>query len=505
VVTDRARQRRKAGYFARLGYIPRSAQRAAHDAADSHRFVGFFAYPRAGKSLFAAREVGATYWMQGTARHPGHRCWIVAPTYDLGSKEFGYIWQDHATIGVLPQATIARFDIRSGAMEIVYPWGWTLRVRTVENPLTLLAEELDDLILAEGSQLPESAWDRYLSARTKVRQGRVFIPTTPKGKNWLYHRFYLPAWPVVDGHPNPRHDTAYWARIVSHLEGIGDLHQPGVYSGGEIDRARREMAAGVFREQFGGDFVSYAGLVFGGVSRQRTGCDPFPIPADWDLLCAIDPGTSPDPTAILFGAWDHQTPRHLWLWGLIYERDKPVAYYVDRIRAMLEFRPTIAFVSDPSEKQVRLELSMLGYPTCLPHSRAFQDGWNAVQSLIETDRLHVFHTLDHWWNEVERYEWRETAKGETRTGLNKATVQATDARGPDHAMAAMRYLCLHPVPQLTVVEPAQAFAAVADPADRRVWQSWERRRQELVTDADADTGVELADALRDDELEAIYS
>jgi len=498
--------RRKWAYFKKLGYTPRAGQRAAHEAADTHAFIGIFSYPRGGKSIFAAREVGATWWRSGSDVHPGYHCWIVAPTYDLGSKEFGYVWEDHGRLGLLKRAQRSHFDIRGGDMEIVYPWGWWIRVRTVENPLTLLAEELDELILSEASQLPETAWDRYLSARTKVRHGRVFVPTTPKGKNWLYDRFYLPAQPEVEGRPNPGYDDAYWGKTVSHLKEVGDIYQPGIYPPEHIERAKREMPPDVFLEQFGGQFVSYAGLVFQGLQFHRHGVPPFPIPAQWDVLVAIDPGTSPDPCAILFGAWDHQTPRHLWLWAEIYEKDKPAIWYAHFIRQLLGGRRPLAVIVDPSEKQFRVDLSANGISSTIPHSRQFQDGWQAVMALARTERLHVFNHLKTFWGEVERFEWKEGPTGEVRSG-KKTTVQASDTRGPDHLMSALRYMALYPVGQIPAAppDPTLDIRAGLDPASHRAWESWKTTQRRLMVPEGGPPLPETdAPALVDEEMEAIF-
>lgn len=471
-------------YFRKLGYAPRSAQLVYHRAAETHRYLGTFAYPRAGKSEGAAKEVGAT------VRLVDHRCWIVAPTYDLGSKEFGYIWNDHARLGLLDKASRRAFDVRGGALEIVYPWGWLLRVRTTENPLTLLAEELDELILAEGAQVPETIWDRYLSARTKVRKGRVHIPTTPKGMNWLYERFYLPGRAMLDGKKNPAHQRDYWSATVSHLRGqkvgdvtlpkVGDLYQGGVYADEEMAEALRSgMPMDTFLEQFGGQFVSYSGLVYKGINKARHGCAPFVVPMEWDVLLGIDPGAGADPTAIVFGAWDLQTPRHLWLWGLVYEKGKAIQYYADRIAATLSGRRPYAIVVDTSEKQFRIELATgHGLGNTAPHSRQLQDRYVALTGLIETDRLHVFDTpeLAPWWMEAQRYAWKEGFRGEIRYDA---------VTGPDHAMDATGYLALVPGPWHDPVERDplgdvqrrhDGLPALSD-SERRQWQEWEERRQ----------------------------
>ena len=510
----------RADYWRQCGYKPRSPSQAAyHEAARTHRYISLFTFPRLGKSRCAAAEVGATY-----LNHDYH-CWIVAPKYSLGAKEFGYIWDDHSKVKFngRPLIEVAQrkvFNIQGGDMELRYPWGWYVQVKTADNPADLLGEELDDLILAEGAQIAESVWDRFLYARITKRRGRTHVPTTPKGQNWLHERFYLPGRKLLEGAPNAMYNRHYWSATVSAtwgqgVEGLtlpkcGDLFQPGIYDEETMAGALKQgMPHEVYLEQFGGQFVSYAGLVYKGVNKARHGCPPREIPAEWDLVIGIDPGAGADPTAIIFGAWDRQAPQHFWVWGLVYEHGRPIQFYADAIHRRLAGRRPYAVVVDTSEKQFRIELGTgHGLGNVAPHSRQLQDRYVAVSSLIGTGRLHVFDTeeLTPVWDEFSRYGWKEGMKGE---------IAYDKTSGPDHAMDALGYAVLVPGPwhedvvkdPLGTAERAKAGLPALLPMEQAVWASWERQvaARRLLTAEDAElTDVEVSVFAEEEEAAEVW-
>lgn len=493
----RERDPRKWRFFDAIGYKPRVGQLAYHNEADRRRFLGFFCYPRGGKSYSAAYEIAATW------TRPDYHCWVVAPKYELGSKEFGYVWAAHATQRtrggrtVLSFATRKVFNVQGGDMEIRYPWGWFLRVKTADNPQDLLAEELDELILAEAARIPESVWDRHLMARVAKRKGRVHVPTTPAGTNWIYDRFYVPGRPTLPGGDlNPAYDPAYWSATVSHLPDIGDILQQGVYEESEIERARREMAPDVFLEQFGGQFVSYSGLVWRHLHPGRHGEPPTPIPTDWDVVVAVDPGARA-PTGVLFGAWDRQRPRHLHLWHCLSERQKPITWIAEQIHAILGGRRPYAVAYDPSALQAGLDLGRAGLPIVVPRSRVFQDGYDAVTTLIETGRIHVHQTpvLRAFWAEQGRYQWKDSEKG---------ARLAANTTGEDHLMDCLRMMALVHVPELDPEEVVSPSEARLTQNERVLWDDWAVERERLVR-AHSPDAIQLPEVLEDPAVSAIFA
>ena len=94
------------------------SQRLLDEAAEQGtRYLSYYAFPRCGKSYGAAKHLGPYLLL------PDFHAWIVAPTYKLGSKEFGYVWTDCAELGLLKEAKHASFQAQQGSMYLEFPWG----------------------------------------------------------------------------------------------------------------------------------------------------------------------------------------------------------------------------------------------------------------------------------------------------------------------------------------------------------------------------------------------
>ena len=168
---------KRAEYYRDLDWKPREWQLKADKALDEGgcRFVSCFAFPRAGKSAWSAKYVGPLLLQ------PDHHAWIAAPTYELGSKEFLYIYNDLLNLGFLNMPGVRKSRDVRGGLFIQFPWGSFLKVVSADRPDSLRAEELDSLILAEASALPKDIFLHNLYIRVEKRKGKVLVPTTPKG------------------------------------------------------------------------------------------------------------------------------------------------------------------------------------------------------------------------------------------------------------------------------------------------------------------------------------
>ena len=450
-------------WYKNLEYVPRNGQRALDDAAArGHRFLGLFAFPRAGKSYGAARHVEPLL-----LNHDCHG-WIVAPTYELGSKEFGYIWNDMLTLGFLQMASSRHFDKRGGNMVIEWPWGSFVKVVSADNPTGLRAEELDWLILAEASALSQDIFYQHLFARVEKRHGRVLIPTTPKGFNWVYETFRVPS--LAPGHKdlqgqgNPRYDPAFWSAVVSSIPEYGDILEPGIYDDETIARARKTMPVPFFKDQFGGDFSSYAGLIYPWDPRTML-VDRFPIPQDWPLVIGWDHGTlETNPTAITLGSY---SPKGIvYWWAEVYAGKLSVRDYWRRTSLLMHGRVPRAISTDPSANQVRIELAQLGVVSTYPVEKHID------ARIIRTTQM----MLDGKWKilrgscpnlerEVNSWEWDEKNPGKPRPNQSC------------HALDAAGYAVLIPVYQ--GIETPDPLAPEGESLEtQRLWKGVRKRWQD---------------------------
>ena len=351
---------------------------------------------------------------------PDHHCWIVAPKYELGSKEFGYIWADFNAQGILQWADPRHggrrsFDARGGFMFIEFPWGSFVKVVSADNPTGLRAEELDTLILAEASALLSDVYHRHLYARTAKRGGKTIVPTTPMGKNWIYDAFRVPSRETdSNGQPNPLYDADFWSCVVSADPDFvdptdwdkADIYEPNVHTEETVIRAKKRLPPPIFAEQFGGGFASYAGRVL--PYDPRIHCiAPFSIPDHWTHVIGWDHGSSPSETAILIGSYD--STGVLYWWAELYTSGWTVKQYWEWVKRTLGPNKNVTMVAvDPSAKQVRIELANLGVATNIPHDKQIEAGIIRLTQLMNLGQMKVFQdACPNFEREMFRMEWDE--------------------------------------------------------------------------------------------------
>lgn len=472
-------------WYARIGHTPRHGQALLDEAADKgYRYLAFFAFPRAGKSYGAARHI------ESFLLEPDRHVWIVAPTYQLGSKEFGYIWQDMAEQGFLQQAERKNFDIRGGNMRILWPWGSFVEVVSADNPASLRAEELDLLILAEASQLAPDIFDRHLFARVEKRKGRVLIPTTPHGYNWIYHKFRIPSLqpghPALQGRDNPLYDPLFWSVVVSADPELGDVYEPGVYDLDYIERAKRILPSPVYREQVGGDFASYAGLIYP-YNPLLHRCEPFTIPDWWTHVVGWDHGANA-PTAIYCMSYSPEGT--LYVWGEIYTVGKTAAQYAHLLRVLLGKKSPSAISVDPSMKQVRIELGAPGIDlaTTIPHDKNISARIIRLTELFRLGKIQYFKgCVPNLERETQSWEWDEDNPGKPR--LHQEC----------HGLDAIGYGALANVPLPVLVSTDGEFAVSGESQTQTA--IWRKVRELAKQEQDDREYSTVADTFEDDPFE----
>lgn len=420
--------------FEAMGYEPHEGQKAFHDAPQ--RFRTLCCGSRWGKSMAAAAE--AVQWMLVD----GTRGWIVGPTYDLTGKEFAYV-VDFLHRLKAPIKGLSE-NVTSGHMKVTLANGSWCECRSwhKETRKYLLGEELDWMILSEGSQCPKAVWDRYLRARLGSRMGKLVIPTTPHGyDDFLYPMFWGPA-------RKESLKDVYWARE-------GPVWENPYFPAEEVALARRQVAEGlmdplVFAEQYEGKFVAFSGKVFKDFGRDTHVVDPFDVPTEWPRWRAIDPGYA-DPFCCLWVACDPEG--RLWVYREHYVRRQLLSWHAKGILGASlgrELEPTERFeytVIDPSSYAARLDsglsvaaqLAEMGLP-CVP-------GWSKdatarIWRLSEHLRLDgggrpgvsFFSTCPNAIREFDALAWEESNDG-------RNTNDRAEDRN-NHAVDALGYLVM---------------------------------------------------------------
>ena len=481
------RREGRENWYRQLGHVPKPGQRRLDEAVDAgYRYFGYFTPPQDGKSFHVAQHLGAYLLL------PDVHIWIVAPTYQDGSKEFGYLYQACASLGLLQSARRKHFDIRGGNMHLEWPHGTWVQVISAENPENLRREQLDIAVLAEASKFNANLYDRYLYARVEKRNGLVFAPTTHKGYGWVWDTFAVPSQPFkpktgdwtawapewqlscpgcgffgrvgskkeaeearaihaeagpthqarltetasrtrLHGEPNPDYQPDHWSCQVSYVEDFGEVLHHGEYTPDVIATARRRLPTPMFAEQFGGEAASYAGLVFP-FDPACHECEPFDIPPSWTHVVGYDHGAGggSDPTAILFGSYAPDGT--LYLWNEYYDTAQhSIGERAGHLRLLLGGRQPAAIMRGRDAKQVGKELQEVGLFTAYPAESDVIARIIRLTELMRAKKLKAFRgRVPNWRQEIGSYEWDEKNPGAPRDGN-------------DHALEASGYLALAPV------------------------------------------------------------
>lgn len=461
-------------WYRRIGYTPRRSQDLMERAiVDGKRYIGYFAFPRCGKSYAAARYV------EPMLLTPDKHIWICAPSYKLGSKEFGYIWEDFAATGFLQMASRRNFDIRGGNMQITFPWGSLLEVVSAENPASLRAEELDAVILAEASAMGPDIFDRHLFARVEKRKGLVLVPTTPKGYNWIYDRFRIPSMEKIGGVSNPKYDPLFWSVVVSADPTMGDVCEPGVYDDEYLVRAKKMLPYPIYVEQVGGGFAAYAGLIYP-VDPMSIRVPRFEIPQHWTHVVGWDHGANA-PTAIMVGSYSPEGV--LYWWGEIYTTGLSAREYNQRLRVVMGNKRETALSIDRSAKQVRIELEQIGVASTVPADKAIDARIIRTTQLIRENKWKILEgACPNLEAELQTWEWDDTNPGKPR--LHQRC----------HALDASGYAALIPV---ALPETGRdALQPVGeDPAVSKVWKPF---RKKMLAQEDRVQEEELESVVEED-------
>lgn len=237
----------KLAFFRDLGYEPHPGQREIHLDHHPRRVVACGV--RWGKTLCAAME-GLAAAMAPSDRSFG---WVVAPTYDLANKVFremvliAHRRLRHRVVKVSERSNLLVIRNMAGGIS-------EIRAKSAENPVSLLGEGLDWVIIDEAAQLNPKIWQSYISQRLIDRKGWALLISTPKGKGYLFELYRR------GQDPDPVYRS--WNRpswTNPHLD--SEL----------IEEQRRHVPERVFLQEYGAQFIEGAGAVFRYVREAATG------------------------------------------------------------------------------------------------------------------------------------------------------------------------------------------------------------------------------------------
>ena len=221
----------KGALFRFIRYAPHAGQLLVHRSKAPRRVLACGV--RWGKTTCGVGEAVAAL-LQPREHSLG---WVVAPSYDLADKTFRGVadsFQKHFS------TRIQSLDLR-GERLIVHNLGGgvsELRAKSADQPVSLLGEGLDWMIIDEAARLKADVWESYLSQRLVDRKGWVLFLSTPAGPGW-FHQLYRRG--IRNRDPNTESwSSPSWAN--PHID--KDL----------VEAERASLPTSVFAEQYGGEF-----------------------------------------------------------------------------------------------------------------------------------------------------------------------------------------------------------------------------------------------------------
>ena len=210
----------------------------------SSRFVSVVAGRRFGKTFLSTGKI-----LEQAVKAPNRNVWYVAPTYGA-AKEIAWDMLIHT----IPPEYVYKTNESSLTLRLIN--GSVIALKGAEKPNNLRGRALDFVVMDEFADMRPEAWYEVLRPSLSDRQGGAMFIGTPKGRNHFYD---------------------LWAKGV---DGANDWEsfQYTTLDGGnvppeEIEAARADLDNRTFNQEYCAEFVTYAGLIYYGFSREDSVLD----------------------------------------------------------------------------------------------------------------------------------------------------------------------------------------------------------------------------------------
>ena len=170
----------------------------------------------------------------------GGRVWWVAPTFAIARVG----WRDVvAAASEFPKE--AGVNIKIGDMEVTFPSGGSISVKSADNPQRLRGEGLNYLVMDEAAFVREETWTEVLRPTLTENKGQALFISTPIGMdNWFYHLWEKAA-------------TAEDCARFQYPTVANPIIDPA-----EVESAREDLGELVFAQEYLAEFISEGAQIF---------------------------------------------------------------------------------------------------------------------------------------------------------------------------------------------------------------------------------------------------
>jgi len=401
-------------------------------------------------------------------RWPGARTLIVRKTRESLTETALVTLEEKVFPARSPMVRGAK---RSHRQSYLYPNGSIVVIGGLDRPAKVMSTEYDLIYVQEAIDLLEGDWE---SLTTRLRNGvvpfqQLIADTNPdRPTHWLKLRVDRGDTAMLES----RHEDnpLLWDRASGAWTEYGRHY---------IDKLDRLTGARKPRLRYG-KWVQAEGVVYDQWDRQVHVIDPFPIPASWRRIRAIDFGYS-NPFVCLWIAIDDDC--RMYVYRELYQTKRTVRSHAARINDLSQGEDYEFSVAD-HDAEDRATLLENGIAT-IAARKEILPGIQAVGERLNIEgdgkpRLFVFRDLlterDSALGEAKKpcslleefdcYSWPKTPDGKA--------LRETPEKWNDHAMDALRYAAMAVDRGLSAIEP------------RHVLEERERQEAEAARQAHRD-------------------
>ncbi len=386
------------------------------------RFTGFVGGIGSGKTFAGVVKVLRTHGLLVKAGYKPLGL-VVGATYPM--------LRDATLRGFLDIAADGVTQFHRSEMRAELQWGGEVLFRSADEPDRLRGANLHYVYIDEAALCPSSTWDIVIGRlRAEGTAGPCWVTTTPKGRNWLYHKQNMMTIFRAFTKDNPYLSPEF----VTSLERA--------YTG---DFARQELL---------GEFVTFEGVVYSEFSRDIHVVDTIPEGlSGW--TCGVDEGYT-NPSVMLMTGFDGDG--RAYIMSEWYRRQVLQDEMLDDAWELhCQYHPF--FRVDPSAAGLIAAMGAKGMTVEGARSEVV-DGIRQVKARLQRagdgkPRLFVHSSCVNTIAEFESYSWKKV----------RDTYMDQPEKIMDHAMDSLRYAISVP--------SGGPLSSVVQPTEKSRWSTWE--------------------------------
>lgn len=335
---------------------------------------------------------------------------VTAPTYTMLADASIRVFLDMAGDAV------RRYYKSTNDLRALMVNGSEVLFRSTDNPDHLRGPSIAWWWGDEGAMYPPTVRKIMIGRLRQYGQlGYDWLTTTPRGRNWIWQTW-------VRDHAN---DPDYFIKQATSADNT--------FLDREIIAAWEQEYVGDFAAQeLGGEFVAFSGLIYSEFDRRQH--VTVQQPETWQYTVAgVDWGFA-NPGVIVVGAVDSDGRVHIV--HEEYQRQRHIDEWATIAKQLKDTWNIRTFYCDPAEPDYIKKFKDAGCKA--------EQANNTVTTGIQTVKARLIRQADkrprlmlhascaHLIDEFEMYQWAE----------NKHGLRDEPVKAHDHAMDALRYLCM---------------------------------------------------------------